>query len=604
MATPTIDYDALAKKAGAISSQPAAVDYSALAKQAGAISSTPGEEKPGALSRFGTGLYESTVGPAVQAISHPIDTAVGMAKQVFGLPELQQVHQHIANGDFGAGALKLLEYAQQGPQGRMARDIVQPMAQDVKEGNYAGAAGRGVGTALTLGAPELPKVVKGAGRAVAGAAERAIPKIPSTLNAVEQGAVDLLRENDVPLTPGTLTGNKGVKAVQATVQNSPLGATTAAEFNRGTAAVVTKLAGKLADQAHPEPVTPESAGRGISAQLDKNIEGLAGEARSAYNEAWKHQNAPAHIYDMPVRTDSTGGKIMKRVSMPVDVIDLKEALKPVFADMQWMPAADQASSAAFKAVKVILEGDDYISAAQAEKGLGGLKTMARVKNGEVLDAGQGIAASIIPELQANIDLAVGATGQDALQGLQKGRAAHASKMEVAEVAKQLRDEPVQAFQQATWKQDTGIDFLRTIAKQAPDQMAPIGRAFVQQLIEKATEGGGFNKTGTLLNKWNDLGPQTKAILFPDPELRANLGKFFKGADMVADNPNPSGTALVASATSVNPLRWVAGYLGSKLFFTPQGISLLTKKLGTQSPGAAALTDAGIQATAARRTLGQ
>ena len=45
MSTPTIDYDALAKQAGATSSRPAqqsgGVDYDALAKQAGAVSSTP-----------------------------------------------------------------------------------------------------------------------------------------------------------------------------------------------------------------------------------------------------------------------------------------------------------------------------------------------------------------------------------------------------------------------------------------------------------------------------------------------------------------------------------------------------------------------------------
>ena len=38
---PEIDYEALAKKYGAVSSQPAQIDYEALAKQYGAISSEP-----------------------------------------------------------------------------------------------------------------------------------------------------------------------------------------------------------------------------------------------------------------------------------------------------------------------------------------------------------------------------------------------------------------------------------------------------------------------------------------------------------------------------------------------------------------------------------
>lgn len=54
MSGPTIDYDALAKQAGAISSVPGGVDYDALAKQAGAISSkAPPPLQPYDTSKFG-----------------------------------------------------------------------------------------------------------------------------------------------------------------------------------------------------------------------------------------------------------------------------------------------------------------------------------------------------------------------------------------------------------------------------------------------------------------------------------------------------------------------------------------------------------------------
>jgi hypothetical protein len=48
MSTATVDYDALAKQAGAVSSQPATVDYDALAKQSGAISSEAPEQQQAA----------------------------------------------------------------------------------------------------------------------------------------------------------------------------------------------------------------------------------------------------------------------------------------------------------------------------------------------------------------------------------------------------------------------------------------------------------------------------------------------------------------------------------------------------------------------------
>jgi len=105
-------------------------------------------------------------------------------------------------------------------------------------------------------------------------------------------------------------------------------------------------------------------------------------------------------------------------------------------------------------------------------------------------------------------------------------------------------------------------------------------------MERASREGGFSKTLGLLNDWRDMGPQTKQLLFPEQQLRSNLDNFFKVADMASHAPNPSGTALVSSATSLNPFRIAAGYVGSKLFFTPKGISLLTDSLGTPgSPGA-------------------
>jgi hypothetical protein len=96
--------------------------------------------------------------------------------------------------------------------------------------------------------------------------------------------------------------------------------------------------------------------------------------------------------------------------------------------------------------------------------------------------------------------------------------------------------------------------------------------------KKASEEGGFTKTGGILKQWRNLGPETQKIFFPDRAVRESLGHLFKGADMVQFNPNTSGTELLRQATSTNPLRWAAGYLGSKLFYTPTGIELLTEKL--------------------------
>lgn len=62
-----IDYEALAKQAGATSSKPASVDYAALAKQAGATASQPATMAPGAIQlRKGGPVYKSA-GEAAKA---------------------------------------------------------------------------------------------------------------------------------------------------------------------------------------------------------------------------------------------------------------------------------------------------------------------------------------------------------------------------------------------------------------------------------------------------------------------------------------------------------------------------------------------------------
>jgi hypothetical protein len=458
------------------------------------------------------------------------------------------------------------------------------------------AAGQVLGNVMVggmlEGTPELTMAGKGAVRTTTRAAGNAM-KFKSQLNPIETKAIEFLRERGVPLTPGTITGNRYLRANEAVVKHSPLGAQTAHDFNLGTTAGVKRVAGELSSEISPVEATPESAGQAITGKLQKNIKDLGLVEDEAYQDAWIGRGEDAYSERVPVRMgkqpelDNEGlptGKMVdapvyEKVNMPVDVRDLKVQAQPIFDEMQWMPASEQASSAGYAALKKLLSGDDFIPAWQAEKGLSGLKSMARVtsKSG-VRDTAQGIAAGLIPDLQRSIDAAVAKTGPNSIKGLMKGRATHASMMEVADLADQLRAEPVQTFNQMSWEKDTGIAFLRKIKEQAPEQMPLIARAWVQQQFEKAAQEGGFTKTTGILSKWRNLGPETQKLFFPDPTLRENLSNLFKGADMVQFNPNTSGTELTRQATSTNPLRWAAGYVGSKAFYTPAGIRLLTEKL--------------------------
>lgn len=409
------------------------------------------------------------------------------------------------------------------------------------------------------------------------------PLFPNMLNPVERQSIDRLRDAGVRMKPGTLTGNRYLRAVEGIVEASPLGSVRAREFNRGTEEDLHAVGRDLMEQARPgEVLTPESAGTGTKKELQRKIEEeLTPERNAAYKDAWVGRDNKRYTREVKVGVAADGSYITDDVNMPVDLRDIQDLAQPIYDELDLkLSQADKARSTAFNALKWLLTDARWHEPAwKLEHALGALKEIARTKTESgVRDIGQGTAAYLIPELQKRIDAAVAQTGESAIRGLQKGRATHASIMEVKEVADDLLHEPVQAFGKMTWAQDAGIDYLRQIAKHAPDSLTKIGRAWIYKQFELATREGGITRTKQTLNNWRDLGPETKKLLFPDPEMRANLDAFFKGLDLVTFNTNTSGTEITRQATSLNPFRWAAGYAGGKVLYSARGIKLLTEGL--------------------------
>ena len=133
------------------------------------------------------GLYASTLGPLVQTVTHPIDTATGLAKAVIGTQDLDEIAKAVKAGNYKDAALRVGKWAQEGPGGRMAHGIVDPVVTDLQQGNYAGAGGRVTGAALTLGAPLLAETapVKAVGSAIA----RGAPDIGTGAAKVAAGTI-------------------------------------------------------------------------------------------------------------------------------------------------------------------------------------------------------------------------------------------------------------------------------------------------------------------------------------------------------------------------------------------------------------------------------
>ncbi len=553
------------------------------------------QDLPSQLFRTGSSAVASL--PTYAAATELGGPMLGMA----GLGALETADQ---------GPKAMLEAAAQNALGGKALEVMGPASRPIRlfgagAMTYAQLRLQGVdhetalANAMTMGGMAgMHPGGKTAGEIMRDAAAPGAPLRPewsiarSTLNPTQQAAVDYLRDQGVPLTAGQQTGNRYLTAVEATTAHTPLGSQKAREFHAGTEGALRDLAGELAGQAHGEPVSPYEAGTIVGDTLTHSIGELAGQANQAYEKAWEHAGDPAYTKKVQIKTatepvlDAAGqptGQTKKvpvyaDVNMPVDVRWMKAIARDQIPKYEYLPAAERAQSAAYSILKGILKGNDHISAQQAEEALKGLK--AEVGYGtdpNMRNAAQGTAAQMVPRLQKAIDAAVGETGQDAVIGLQEGRKLHAQKMDFADVQKKLRQEPVQAFGQLTQGRDSGVNYLKEVAQRAPESLPILGRAYLDTLFEKAMKEGGWMRTDGVFKAWDNLGDQTKALLFPkEGQVRA-LDRFFLAQKITAERINTSGTALVKEAQDAGTsiLKWLKGKYAGDILFSPKGIKFLT-----------------------------
>jgi len=253
---------------------------------------------------------------------------------------------------------------------------------------------------------------------------------------------------------------------------------------------------------------------------------------------------------------------------------------------------------ALTALDRLMSAPDMAPLSIADAALGELKAMSRVDQAFRRTTGQGVAAEAVRTLEQQVRAGAVQAGPDAFQALMEGRAATVNKFKTIDVLDKLATEPVSVFNQATWAKDAGIARLRELARIAPTQVRQIGRAWIENALTKATSEGGFGHAQKLLADWERMGPETKRLLFRDAAHIKDLDNFFLLAKKLAENPNPSGTALTLAKSGELALLFSSPLTGAA---TSVGAAGLTKLL--YSPAATRLVLQGLRlpvgATAAR-----
>jgi hypothetical protein len=371
---------------------------------------------------------------------------------------------------------------------------------------------------------------------------------------------------------------------------------------------------RLAGRVSPVPTSPELAGRGIQHGIEDYIVDRHTDMRGHYQNFEQVATDPANTVQVQVGTRPGTGfmgmpggtpvPVMQAMQLPVDLRQIKGALRPMLDEaLHRMPVGQQQLSPGLQALQNLVTGPDYAPAVSLEKDLGAIKSLGRgAELPQLRDASQGMAAQATQLLQDAIDHTVGQahspSGINALDELQMGRSEASAKRAAEEIFERLRVEPVGAFKQATMGQDLGIQHLRELQAHAPQAMPALGRAVLEHLFVKSRAGSGEWLSGATgaAGEWNKLGDATKDLLYG--ANRADLDSFFLLAKKIAENPNPSGSAITGltgvSAYNLfpHPYATIAGQsLGgviSLLMNTPGGVRLLTQGLTIPARGARAV----------------
>jgi len=446
--------------------------------------------------------------------------------------------------------------------------IVGPQIADIGEKWASGQKPEAIGSAAALAFPFL---MEGAARV---APQEVNPRFRSQLNPVVQAAVDS-GEGKIPMSFGQRTGSKAARGMESMAAKTPVGGAVSHYVTRGQepalAAELERLRQTVGEQQGlgTDTYTPLQSGESMDARFRDRIDKLDTGADRNYERFRQAEQDPRNVQNVtlgqqqvPIETPGRGTTGFKTVpiegqmAMPVDMRQAKTSLRPIYDKiMKTWALTQQQASPGLVALRNIVEGPDMVPASEVESNLGELKRITRGASADVRrNFSQGLAAKAIGELEDTVQGAVRQAGPDVVQALNRGRAMTRAKHATMELfdtlnpgwEKQETSKPVGIYDKLTANRDTGINLLRQVQKLAPQEMPKLGRAVIQELLDKATKEGGFKRGAGLQADWARLGPEVKRMLFGG-KVTGQLDNFFILAKHLGENPNPSGTAGMLSS---------------------------------------------------------
>jgi hypothetical protein len=426
-------------------------------------------------------------------------------------------------------------------------------AESLAAGTIAGVQTGGDPTAMAETAATTG-ALGGIGAAIPAGVKSALTRaISNGVRPLSQGAKDLAAKYGVSLTTGMETGSRTIQAAEKLA-----GQTVAPDLyepiiesgQQGLAAGASDLSSNFATDKF-------TAGQNTVKSMLDTAKDHADTAATEYANLAKIEADPANTRMAQVGTKPNASldptapdriPDMQPIGLPVDMRPTKAALAPLEEEItRRMTPAQRRADPGLSAIQNILSRPDALPASVAEADLSYLKSISR---SEASGQAKRIAGIAIDALDKQVKDAVSQAGPDALDSLNNARGSWAARSSILDDVKSLTNDATgstgqtMAINKLIQPSDANFPMLEKVLLTAPNAGQDIGKAYLtEHVFKSAAQGENFTGAIQAANKWNHIGPRTKAALY-SPEQIQNVNDFLELAKRVSENPNPSGTGTM------------------------------------------------------------
>jgi hypothetical protein len=236
----------------------------------------------------------------------------------------------------------------------------------------------------------------------------------------------------IPVDAATATGNRALQGVQHLADRSLIGSVVGGKARAAQEAALEQTGQRLAGRASPTAVGAEQAGVGVQQAFASRAATLHGEANVAYDalRAIEAQQRQSVRTLGGVRSAPGAHKPFTEVPLAVNLAPVQRAMRPTYTalkrEAELVPLmGDKARQ--LTTLDRLMRADAEVPLSVADAALSDLKGMARTDQVFRRTQGQGIAASVVRQLDAQVLATAKQAGPKAVKALQQGRQATKAK---------------------------------------------------------------------------------------------------------------------------------------------------------------------------------